>query len=82
MTERLNAKKEHKIGMAHVGYAYDFCVEMKDRALAEQVFRDLMQRCQQLSKEFGFSLDSTSSERRAHHKRPHLTATKEQRTFS
>ncbi len=58
MTDRLNAKKEHKIGMAHVGYAFDFCVETKDRQLGEQVYRDLLQRCQQLSNEFGFSLDS------------------------
>lgn len=76
MTERLNAKKEHKIGMAHVGFAFEFCVETKDRALAEQMFRDLMQRCKQLSDGFGFSLDSTSDERRAHDARPRLTVAK------
>ncbi len=60
--ERLNAKKEFKVGMAHVGYAYDYCVEAKDRSLAEQVYRDMMQRCQQLSTEFGFSLDERRKE--------------------
>jgi hypothetical protein len=73
MTERLNAKKEFKVGMAHVGYAYDFCVETKDRALAEQMHRDLMQRCQQLSKEFGFAPIETSGERRTFDRRPRMT---------
>lgn len=62
MVERLNAKKEFKIGMAHLGYAFDFCVETKDRPLAEQVYRDLLQRCQQLSDEFGFSLGEKRKE--------------------
>lgn len=59
---RSEAKKEFKIGMAHVGYAYDFCVESKDRQLAEQVYRDLLQRAHQLSTEFGFSLESNRKE--------------------
>jgi hypothetical protein len=62
MTERLNAKKEFKVGMAYVGYAYDYCIETKDRSLAEQVYRDMLQRCQQLSSEFGFSLDEKRKE--------------------
>jgi hypothetical protein len=73
MTERLHAKKEHKIGMAHVGFALDFCVETKDRQLGEQMFRDLMQRCKLLSGEFGFSLTDASDERRARDVRPRLT---------
>lgn len=60
--ERLNAKKEFKIGMAHVGYAYDFCVESKDRQLAEQVYRDLLQRAHQLSTAFGFSMEGNHKE--------------------
>lgn len=62
MVERLNAKKEFKVGMAHVGYAFDFCVETQDRSLAEQVYRDLLQRCQQLSSEFGFSWEGKRKE--------------------
>lgn len=54
--DRIEAKREHKVGLAHVGAAYEYCVEHNDAELAKVFYRDLMQRAHDFSRAFNLSL--------------------------
>jgi hypothetical protein len=64
MSDTLQAKRDFKIGMAHVDCALDYAIETKDRALAEKIYRDAMQRVLRVSREFGFELQENTEQRR------------------
>jgi hypothetical protein len=63
MSERRDAKKDFKIGMAHVGCAAEFCVESGDKELARAFYRDLTQRARELAASCGLNAESISDRR-------------------
>ena len=63
MSERRQAKKEFKIGMAHVGCAAEFCTEANDKELARAFYRELQHRARELAVAFNLAPESVPDRR-------------------